>query len=779
MQKQIFLYILLLGSILSSSLYAQTSERLKAEGEIPREFTTPSTVKYERQAAKIKSQKRRDLKNKKQFLLESGFAIDDLLQSGLVLFNDPISDYVNEVLQQLPVENRTLIRKKPRAYVLNTSGVNAFATDQGIILVTLGLLANLENEAQLAFILSHELMHIRHGHALDKFLKGKEISRDARDRNMRQVSFDKKLLDENMYSRQLEEEADEEGLELFLRSDYDPKKILNIFRILHYSYLPFDEVPFRRSFFEDENYVFRHKLWLNEVKPIPLMEDSEDDDARSSHPASRKRMKKMVAKILDKDFPGKKAFLLPAERFTEVQQRARYQVPFLELQDGNYADAVYTAYLILEDFPDDFEVQKVIGKALYMEAKYKNLSRFENKPTYGTKRSESRTIKGQSQRVYHLLSRMSHEEMNTFAVRYNWMLLKAHPEDEELQLLVEDLFLEFAKAFDDLTDFSDTTIPEEERAKMNEQKGISAAENSAEETPFLEETAIEELEEKELSKLGKIEANQQNQKTEERKERKHYWIYAFTDFLNEEDFRAAFAKGLEAKKERDKDEEFYESREGEDDILQREKKIARHGHQLGIDKVVVVNPFYLSLDERKKGVVQFVRSEEQQQFFRQKMKTVAKAAKIDATILDVTDLKSGEVAKFNDLAEINQYFGHQLTHDELSLTPSFNQNEINALAAKYDTDYFLWTGVISLRTKNRGVWSLIAVSLVVPYVAPLAIGKMVTPEYDMLYYAILFDVKTGRRSVIKMDYFEKRDSKAVLTSHMYDVFHQIKSVPKE
>lgn len=44
----------------------------------------------------------------------------------------------------------------------------------------------------------------------------------------------------------------------------------------------------------------------------------------------------------------------------------------------------------------------------------------------------------------------------------------------------------------------------------------------------------------------------------------------------------------------------------------------------------------------------------------------------------------------------------------------------------------------------------------------------------MLYYAILFDVKTGRRSTVKLAYFDNKDSKMVLNTHIYDVFNQIK-----
>ena len=83
----------------------------------------------------------------------------------------------------------------------------------------------------------------------------------------------------------------------------------------------------------------------------------------------------------------------------------------------------------------------------------------------------------------------------------------------------------------------------------------------------------------------------------------------------------------------------------------------------------------------------------------------------------------------------------------LRIENSNNQNQINAIAEKYGTDYFLWTGVISLREKNN--YKPLLVGIFAPYVLPLLIPNVVQPEYDMLYYAILFDIKTGRRSIIK------------------------------
>lgn len=72
---------------------------------------------------------------------------------------------------------------------------------------------------------------------------------------------------------------------------------------------------------------------------------------------------------------------------------------------------------------------------------------------------------------------------------------------------------------------------------------------------------------------------------------------------------------------------------------------------------------------------------------------------METVILDVTELATKEVDAFNDVAEVNNYFAQQMDHFDLSLTPSYNQNQVNEIAEKYGTDYFLWTGVISLREK--------------------------------------------------------------------------------
>jgi beta-barrel assembly-enhancing protease len=55
--------------------------------------------------------------------------------------------------------------------ILDDPTVNAFALPGGYILVTRGLLAEVENEAQLAGILAHEIGHVTNQHAVNRYRK--------------------------------------------------------------------------------------------------------------------------------------------------------------------------------------------------------------------------------------------------------------------------------------------------------------------------------------------------------------------------------------------------------------------------------------------------------------------------------------------------------------------------------------------------------------------------------------------------------------------------------
>jgi hypothetical protein len=43
----------------------------------------------------------------------------------------------------------------------------------------------------------------------------------------------------------------------------------------------------------------------------------------------------------------------------------------------------------------------------------------------------------------------------------------------------------------------------------------------------------------------------------------------------------------------------------------------------------------------------------------------------------------------------------------------------------------------------------------------------------MLYYKVLYDVRTGRNQVLKFEYLDRKDSQTMVKAHTYDAFQQI------
>lgn len=59
--------------------------------------------------------------------------------------------------------------------ILDTDAVNAYATPGGRIFVTAGLLDRITDEAQLAGVLAHKIIHVDDKHAIKGFIKAKAL----------------------------------------------------------------------------------------------------------------------------------------------------------------------------------------------------------------------------------------------------------------------------------------------------------------------------------------------------------------------------------------------------------------------------------------------------------------------------------------------------------------------------------------------------------------------------------------------------------------------------
>ncbi|MFT7588492.1 MAG: hypothetical protein ACI959_000702, partial [Limisphaerales bacterium] len=242
----------------SHSIDFNNYQIIRSQAPIPDEFLTLSSEAYLSDKATIsKKDKAIAKKAKKQFYLESNFYLNQLLHSGKVLFNDPLSTYVEEVANEL-LKDDPKLRAQLRFYVVRSSAFNAFATDRGTIVVTVGLLAKIESEAQLAYILAHEITHVIENHTIEFAVESAQMEKLRK--------LDDKLLAKSSYSQDQELEADHGGLELFLKSDYHPSEAMAVLELM-----ATDDLPFLSS---KEFNVNEYTPWDWE---LPLAEPEIDD----------------------------------------------------------------------------------------------------------------------------------------------------------------------------------------------------------------------------------------------------------------------------------------------------------------------------------------------------------------------------------------------------------------------------------------------------------------------------------------------------------------------
>jgi predicted Zn-dependent protease len=134
-----------------------------------------------------------------------------------------------------------------RFHVLRDPEMNAFALPDGQIYINTGLLAAVENEAQLAAILAHEVHHTAGHHTILSYrsIRTKVISSMVLGPLTLGLSDIFLMLSIYGYSRDLEEEADRKGIRRVLEAGYDPREMSRVFEVLAGD--PEDEKPKRST----------------------------------------------------------------------------------------------------------------------------------------------------------------------------------------------------------------------------------------------------------------------------------------------------------------------------------------------------------------------------------------------------------------------------------------------------------------------------------------------------------------------------------------------------
>jgi hypothetical protein len=258
----------------------------------------------------------------------------------------------------------------------------------------------------------------------------------------------------------------------------------------------------------------------------------------------------------------------------------------------------------------------------------------------------------------------------------------------------------------------------------------------------------------------------------------HYWQFAFINELKDSSFVQMFrAADLYADSLELDDSLWYEKSSRERKALKAEHREEFYGPQ-GLSKVVAVNPIYIAYDNRQENYdVDVLSSLAGREQLLKEMKMSAGKCHLDLQFLDEDALDTNSAERFNDLMTINEWFSQRQDYGDNQILP-YPQQDMKEIAKKYGTQYFMWSAYFTYTSKRTGTAFRI-LSLTALPLAPHILYHLFTPEQDVYFIAIIYDVTTGKPVYVqKTEMTNQRATDARLRLHVFDLMRQL-TFPKK
>jgi beta-barrel assembly-enhancing protease len=734
---------------------------LVCHGEIPQDVLLSTREKVDRA---MKNSKRAssvtESWERQDYLLKSNYLVDQLMVSGKVLFGDTVTNYVNSVADRL-LSNDQSLRQKLRFYCLRTSAPNSFATEQGMIFISVGLIALLENEAQLAYVIAREIGHYEKKHYSNfNITYDRVFSRNERDRY---ENVEDRILSLGAYSFDEHQQADEFGLNLLIQSGYDCEAAPAALYMMQFGKLPFDEYRFNAAMIERGAMKFPVQLIPDSVQPINYNLTANANNY-AVQPRLAERRQDIERKVKLSSNCGNRKFGDDPAQHIYIRKVCRFETVHCQLTVRDYAGAFVNAGYLMQTDSNSAYLKLCIGKALYGMAKYKNAGVFAGVVASASKKE------GQQQRAYFLFNKLSAPQLNLIALRYLYDLSKQQPSEYLTSLvndLADDLILKHKFKFAELYDAKPV-------AKSTDSDTVGVKTLKTQGDTSKNQTFVSKYDKQKTQKTAPVKPNEN---TADQK----FHLLVFYDIIKEADVQklfddAAARVDYETQRKEKEADRFarmspYEQRRE----IQRRRQAKSTNAALGVNSVVVVDPFYFYADDR--NGLKLMKSEDLRLKFCESIEETASEANLKAELLNPKTFTSRDVDKYNDLAAINDWLGERMSHDNaISIIP-LQSDEALVAGKKYKTEHIYVTGVLTYKQQRENRGSVLLYSLIFYPMLPLGIAYALTPEHDTYYYSMVYNMSTGEERMKRVVHLHSNARNGFIVSQMYDTMLQIKMKP--
>ncbi|WP_238707409.1 M48 family metalloprotease [Chryseobacterium viscerum] len=314
------------------------------------------------------------------------------------IFKSEFETSIHSMIQRLK-KNNPKIPQDLKILIAKDNTPNAYCLADGTFVINMGLYSWLNNEEQIAAVISHELGHKMEEHSLKTFLK--IIEQDKLDKvlvenikstttsqsqSQNQKAFD--ILKNTVYKksverRQSEMQADSLGYVIFKNSDFKKAEFVNALQRLQ----DFDTISPRELKVETYKKLFNlpkqafNEKWMKKedfsLYNYNFYKEKLNKDSLASHPEVSRRiemLKKTFAELKTPIAPDK-----PSDLFVTLKKAARMEILPNYFHSEDYGLGIYTAMQFLQDEEEEKYYKSWLGRCfskIYEARKNYNLNRY-------------------------------------------------------------------------------------------------------------------------------------------------------------------------------------------------------------------------------------------------------------------------------------------------------------------------------------------------------------------------------------------------------------------
>lgn len=316
------------------------------------------------------------------------------LTDGHFIFDKNWNDWLDGIADEIFRANPQLPRREIRLFWGRYPQANACSFGEGTLVFNVGLLPFFENEAQIAFILCHELAHFSENHsnqAIHRYittLYSDETQRKLKDIKKAEYGSTTKLLTllknfsygSTRHGRFRETEADSLAIIFLSKTNFDAGVAVRSLQILDETdSIAWAKIDYQKLF-DAPQFPFKTN-WLGQKQSSLALaaaakakskEKSEEEldwesDSLKTHPDCPMRMARARSQLEKMGYQsaGKTKFVQPDSSFQKLKNWSQFEILEGLYFFENYGRCLFRVLHLLQTSPDDAYLNAMVGRNLY------------------------------------------------------------------------------------------------------------------------------------------------------------------------------------------------------------------------------------------------------------------------------------------------------------------------------------------------------------------------------------------------------------------------------